>query len=288
VVAELDGPEIVARSISAVRIPDKFGNEWQYQSRSDRHSKIACWTVFYDLMLTSALLRQHVASQKVVFGVNLTMRDFKTQRKKDLDLVIARPRDDAPSAPSETLSTLAVHYGVVLDQGQRARLAGLPVAYRGNVGTVLVALEAKACMTAHVKAKSRLYDELDASHLTVHGASDDAAAAALVMINDADEFLSPGRNQYDLRLKFPTVNKTNDVAAVVGGVIEKVAEVPRRSGTGTVGYDAIGVLVVNCRNDGSRVTVVHGPPAPQAPDDFHYDQMIRRLGHIYDARFKNV
>jgi uncharacterized RmlC-like cupin family protein len=40
-----------------------------------------------------------------------------------------------------------------------------------EVGAVLIALEAKACMTAHVKALPRLYDELNSSHQCVHGSS---------------------------------------------------------------------------------------------------------------------
>jgi hypothetical protein len=65
----MDGPEILARSMTATRIPDQFGNLWQYHSRSDRHSKIACWAAFFDLLNTSALLRTHVAEGKVIFGV---------------------------------------------------------------------------------------------------------------------------------------------------------------------------------------------------------------------------
>jgi hypothetical protein len=43
-----------------------------------------------------------------------------------------------------------------------------------------------------------------------------------------------------------------------------------------------------CRNDGSDVTEENDPPAPDPSDDFHYDQMIRRLGHIYDSRFQTI
>ena len=45
---------------------------------------------------------------------------------------------------------------------------------------------------------------------------------------------------------------------------------------------------VGCRNDGSEITVVRDSPAPPPSDDFHYDQMIRRLGHIYDSQFQHI
>ena len=92
----VDGPKIIARSISAGRIPDSYDNVWQYHSRSDRHSKVACWTIAFELMQACELLREHVASGKVVLGVNHTLRDFQTQRKKDLDLVIAQPAGTDP------------------------------------------------------------------------------------------------------------------------------------------------------------------------------------------------
>lgn len=84
------GPRILTRFLSAPGPPDRHGFRWQYHSRSDRHSKVACWGVALDLLSTSALLRRHVESGKVVMGLNHTMVDFATSRRKDLDLVIAR------------------------------------------------------------------------------------------------------------------------------------------------------------------------------------------------------
>ena len=58
-----------------------------------------------------------------------------------------------------------------------------------------MALEAKACMTAHQRALPRLYDELNSSHLTVHGATDQAIAAGFAMVNIAGQYLSPDLNK---------------------------------------------------------------------------------------------
>lgn len=140
----MDGPEIIRRSISAARIPDRYGNVWQYHSRSDRHSKVACWVIAFDLLQRSQLLRDHAASGKVVIGVNHTLRDFQTQRKKDLDLVIAEPAGAVPDRPKRTFARLAADFGVVLDGAEVEELAALPDAPEAPVGSVLVALEAKA------------------------------------------------------------------------------------------------------------------------------------------------
>ncbi|MGH3226781.1 MAG: hypothetical protein ACRDPY_50240, partial [Streptosporangiaceae bacterium] len=262
---------------------------WQYHPRSDRHSKVACWAAFFDLLTTSALLRRHVAEGKVIFGVNHTMRDFKTRRKKDLDLVIARPGTEEPNPAiwDRTLESLAFHYGVVLTEAQADRLNQLPNARSGPVGNVLVALEAKACMTKFSSSRPRLYDELNSSHLTIHGASAQAVAAALVTINRSPELVSPDRNRVSLEGREPDIMSFRQPQGAAS-IVEKITEIPRRSGTSDEGFDSIGVVMLYCRNDGSDITVVNDPPAPEPSDDFHYDQMIRRLGHIYDSRFHTI
>jgi hypothetical protein len=68
----------------------------------------------------------------------------------------------------------------------------------------------------------------------------------------------------------------------------KIRELPRRTRPGEEGYDAIGIVVVHCRNDGTPVTVVTDPPAPPANDLFHYDAMIRRALHQYDFLFAGI
>src|SRR3954447_21147406 len=186
----MHGPEILARFLSQPGPPDKYGNRWQYHSRSDRHSKVGCWGIALDLMTTSSLLRRHVAAGKVVLGVNHTMVDFATSRKKDLDLVIARPAGDV-EARARSFADLASHYGIKLTDLEQGVLDALPPFPVAPVGAVLVALEAKACMTAHVKSLPRLYDELNSSHLCVHGASRQALAIGYVHINSSDRFVSP-------------------------------------------------------------------------------------------------
>ena len=285
----MDGPRIVARTLSIVGDKiDKYGNRWQYHSRSDRHSKVACWGVLFDLMQTSALLGKHAENGKVIFGVNHKMGDFKNQRPKKLDLVIARPGSASSGKQKEiTFASLVKTWGLVLSEAEQARLDALPTVSRGPVGSVLVALEAKAAMTAHQRALPRLYDELHSSHSTVHASSDFAAAAAFVMVNMAMEFISTDSNKHDLATYPPQVShhhQPRDAQLV----IDKVKQIPRRVKPGEEGFDAIGIVVVDSRNDGSSFRIVSGPPAPSPDDDFNYEQMVRRLGHIYDSRFSTI
>jgi hypothetical protein len=283
----VDGPTLLAEALSWPNTPDKFGNMWQYHPRSDRHSKIACWGVLFDLLRESSLLRRHVADGTVGFGINHEMSDFHTRRKKNLDLVICRPGSTELVRQTRTFSTMAAHFGVRLDPGQRERLLAYPELPETPVGTVLVALEAKACMTEHGKARPRLYDELSSSHLTVHGSNDGAIAVGCVMVNASDNFISPDRNKWDLSEHDAVVNVHNQPASTVI-VIHKINELRVRTRPGSEGFDALGIVTVNCQNDGSPVTVVVGPPAVDPQDDVHYDQMIRRVAHLYDTQFAGI
>lgn len=276
------GPILIARSIAACRIADKYGNTWQYHSRSDRHSKIACWVIAFDLMRRSELLREHLAAGKVVLGVNHTLRDFQTQRKKDLDLVIAQPAADSPGDVKRTFAAMSHDWGVQLDEDEATALAALPAAPEAPVGSVLLALEAKAAMTAHVRALPRLHDELDSSHSTTHGNSERALAVGFVMVNAGETFISSDMNKVDLSQTAPHVHHHRQPAAAQR-VIDKVGEIRRRSGGSSVGFDAIGVMVVDMANNGSEIAVLDKPDPV-----FPYGQMIHRVTHEYAATFARI
>lgn len=274
--------------MSLVRPIGKSGFRGQYHSRSDLHSKTVCWAILLDLLGDSAQLRKHAKSGKVVIGVNHEMRDFKAQRKKNLDLVIATPGTaGAGKKQPRTFAELGTAFGIALDPAERARLDALPDVQGGPVGSVLLALEAKACMTAHIKALPRLYDELNSSQLTVHGAADQAIAAGLAMVNIAPTFISSDLNPLglDQPQKRVTVHKQPAVAV---RTIDKLRQLPRRNKPGDEGFDALGIVVVDCANDGSPVLLVTQPPAPDHSDDYHYDQMVRRASFQYAHRFSSL
>lgn len=281
----MHGPSVLIESLRRQKIADRYGNQWQYHSRSDRHSKVACWGVALDMLATSRLLRRHVAEGKVVLGVNHTMRDYARGRKKDLDLVFVRPEGEP--APGRGFAQLVDRYDVDLTPAQRALLADLPDWPIAPVGAVMVALEAKAAMTAHIRALPRLYDELNSSHLCVHGASRQALAIGFAIINASPRFLSPDMNKRDLSAAAPTLGQEPQPRSLLR-TLEKIAEIPRRSNVRETGFDGLGVVVVDGVNDGSPFRLVTAPPAPQPGAPFHYDGIIARMANEYDTTFSSV
>ena len=167
----MHGPSILVRTLTEPKRVDRHNNHWQYHSRSDHHSKVACWGIVFDLLRHCPLLRRHVEIGSVNFGINHEMRDFRNDRKKNLDLVLCTPATGGSSKRELTLAKMVSEYDIELSIDEREALDRLPLLKQTPVGSVHLAVEAKACMTAHQRALPRLYDELNSSHLTVHGAS---------------------------------------------------------------------------------------------------------------------
>jgi hypothetical protein len=131
-------------------------------------------------------------------------------------------------------------------------------------------------MTEHSKSRPRLYDELNSSHETIHASADEAVAVGFVMVNLAEEFRSPSRTKIT-KHKQPGVTEK---------VIQKIGQMPRRTKPGEQGFDALAIVVVDCRNDGSPVRLVTKPPAPPAGDIYEYEMMVRRAAQLYASRFR--
>lgn len=279
----MHGPDILVRTLSSSTRRDKSGNDWQYHSRSDHHSKVACWGVIFDLLINTPLLRRHAQTGTVRFGINHEMRDFVHDRKKNLDLVLCTP---GGALTGDTLESLATAYDIVLTDAERSILQEMPALVRAPVGSVLMALEAKACMTAHQRALPRLYDELNSSHLTVHGSSDEAIAVGFTMVNLAHAYLSPDLNKKN-RSTDPEWSKHRQPRDAQLA-IDKIRQLPRRAKVGDVGYDALSIVVVDMPNDGTPVRLISDPPAPRRGDIHNYETMIARLAAIYATRFKDL
>lgn len=272
----VEGPRILAQTLSVPAATRTKKTElWQYHSRGARHSITSCWAMLFDLLANSSLLREHVADGKVVFGLDHEMQDYAASRSKNLDLVIAKPNDGGwtRKRSPRRFSELPAMFDMELTEAQQSTLAALPDPVEGAVGAVFLAVESKACMTAFTKSYPRFYDELNSSHAVIHGASNRALAVGLAIINVADEFQSPvgGRNIH---------NQPQDAL----GAMAKVEQLPRRSGDEGVGYDGLGIVLVDLVNDGRPVTL---PVNPKVPVNYEYDRMILRIAHEYDVRFRN-
>ena len=286
IVFAMQGPEIIVRSLSAQRIADSHGNHWQYHPQSDQHSKISCWAILFDLLLNCALVRKHIEDGKIGFGINHKMTDFTSGRPKDLDLVLSVPRTDSKSTSTSAISfeSLVAEYAISLTPPETKLLSQLPKLSRRPVGDVVMALEAKAAMTAHGRAAPRLFDELTSAWQCINGSAEQAIAIGFGLVNAAPEFVSPKMNKQQVFEGLAVVNRENQPNAVEH-VYRRIRNLKVRGHTTERGYDAIGVTTIMARNDGSPITLAPIPPALPSDDPLHYERMILRVAGIYTSRF---
>jgi hypothetical protein len=271
------GPEILARTMSRATSRGKGADRWQYHSRSDSHSKVACWTLLFDLLLNCDVMRRAAKAKKIGFRINHVIVG---PISKTLDLVVTwdPERDDAKR---RTFSSLAAIYGVDLLPPERDALERLPELIedlRDDVAEVAIALEAKACMTEHIKSLPRLHAEILATGYLAKRSVPDCIAVSYSLVNSSPTFVTPSGDGKVNQHTQPT--DAYRVVEMLGSAI------PLRTGSSEYGYDAIGVTVLDCRNDGTPVTVVRDPAiGPLKTQPTEYSRMVRSVCSRFRASF---
>jgi hypothetical protein len=272
------GPIILAKCMSVATKRGKEAKAWQYHSRSDSHSKVACWTVLFDLLRECDVLRRHAEQGRIAFAINHVMVG---PINKTLDLVVTIVPPNRERAGRSKFSDLVDRYGIPLTAAEREMLSALPEVdedTHSDVSEVAIALEAKACMTAHLKSIPRLHAEILATGYLAKRAAPRCITVSYSMVNAADTFVSPGGRGSINRHDQP--EDARRVVAMLGTALPLARDMK------DFGFDVIGATVVDCRNDGSAVSVLTKAPAPSTTDHHQYERMIRSICAEYRSRFQ--
>jgi hypothetical protein len=222
-------------------------------------------------------MRRAAAAQKIGFRINHVIVG---PINKTLDLVVTwdPERDDTDR---RTFGELAATYGIALNAEERTALDRLPPLVedrRDDVAEVAMALEAKACMTEHSKSLPRLHAEILATGYLAKQSVPDCIAVSYSLVNAAPVFVTPsGDGKINRHVQPDDARKVVDMLG---------SAIPLRTKANEYGYDAVGVTVLSCANDGSQVEVVNHPgigPLPSQPTD--YARMIRGVCSRFRASF---
>jgi len=235
--------------------PERFAShlrERGYHPRSNLHSNTLSELVLDDLLATCQRLREHAAAGKLVYSLN-----FKIMiggNEWNIDLVLGPP----PAGLAQEVPARGI---------QQARPA-----------TIRIAVEAKAIMTEHGKARRNRQRDLDSFHQYVHRYDTDTVAATLTVVNIAARFKSPLR---------PDMSVHRNVKQLVQDTLALLRLLPGRSAPGDpAGLEANGAFVVDYENVEPRDSrLLTAAPAPQVGDPLHYDTFRQRICDRYVQRW---
>ena len=267
------GPEILARTLSVPTRRGKSKKAWQYHPRSDVHSKIACWTLLLDCLLECDALYADAVAGNIGFAINYLMVG---PINKTLDLVLTRvPRSRTGENRRRNFLEVGKQFSIRLtkaEEAQFADLAKLSEETKDDVSEVVIAVEAKACMTDHIGALPRLHAEILATGYLAKRAAPECTVISYTLVNTANSFVSGGGKK--------KVMKQPESAKAVLNMLSQAVPLSRDE-RGLLGYDAVGALALECRNDGSPVLLATEECAPSRSSQIHYEHMIRRICATY-------
>jgi hypothetical protein len=230
----------------------------------------------FDALLECDVLRAHAEQGRLDFGINYAMIGPIT---KTLDLVLTRVPPTRTDRKRQSFASLVDAWHIELDDDDRRQLTALPSISRDEgeeAVEVVVALEAKACMTEHVKALPRLHAEILATGYLAKRSMPRCIAVSYTLVNAAACFKPPS----GAGLKQNVHTQPGDTTRVMDMLAQAVPLA--RDMHGLLGYDVVGATAIDCRNDGSAVAVVDSLPVRDS--HIRYDRMIRQLCSEYRAR----
>jgi len=251
-------PELFAAWMNAHIANDKkFGRKvYRYHPRSDAHSKMLCSLVLSDLKTASGVLAAHLQAENVAARINEPYV-FPNGKKKTLDLAVGTPIGNASSDRRTA-------------KGQ-------------TIDRLLIACEAKQCMTEHKKSQPRLFDELSSAHEIAHQGDTLIISLGIVVVNVAERFASPLRQTADDPLHFSKHRQP----AVTASMVDHLRGLQIREKPGEVGFDAFATIIIDCDNVGTCRLHTQSP-APQVGDMDHYGTFLTRLSAAYADRFSEL
>mgnify|MGYP001037250626 CR=1 FL=1 len=230
----------------------RFLTENGYHPRSSSHGDAMCRFLLNDLYSNCPALKVMADKGAIVYQANYTVNEG-TPSRWTIDLVIGR-------------------------SGGEPRLPGAPIA-RANPSEVWIAVDAKAIMTEHGKARRNRQRDLNSMADILHRMRPVPITGAYVVINMASRFRSPLRKE-------PIQHR--NIERMVAETIPLVLEILEDRMKGRPGLDAAGVSVIDYTNlPGSECRLVEGPPAPDSTSPLYYDNFLSKLCHEFTARFSS-
>jgi len=226
-----------------------------YHPRSPKHGSASCQFFLDDLLYERDAVREAAASGEIVYQEDYTVGSGDS--KWNTDLVVGPPADDIQDE---------------LDDGRDIVTA--------EPDEIWVAIDAKSVMTEHGKARRNRQRDINSFADIMHSHYPGAVTGGLLLINMADRFKSPLRDEDD-------ITGHDRIEELVAETVDIFRDIDRAQGEVSPNVDGVGCVVVDHTNmrDGKKTELVTSPPAPQPGDIVHYRDFLEIIGETFEKRW---
>lgn len=236
------------------RIAEWLG-ENDYHPRSPKHGSASCLYFIDDLLHESEVFREAAANGEIVYQEDYTVGEGAS--KWNTDLVVGPPAEDV-----------------------QAEIGSDRPIVEAEPEEIWLAIDAKSVMTEHGKARRNRQRDINSFADIMHRHHPGAVAGGILLINVADRFKSPLRDEDD-------ITEHEHIEELVSETVEIFRDIDRAQGEVSPDVDGVGCVVVDHTNmdDGEDTELVTDPPAPQPGDIVRYRDFLEIIVETLEERW---
>jgi len=226
-----------------------------YHPRSPKHGSASCLYFLDDLLHESDVFREAAASGEIVYQEDFTVGSGDS--KWNTDLVVGPPADE-----------------VQTEVGSERPIV------EAEPEEVWLAIDAKSVMTEHGKARRNRQRDINSFADIIHSHYPGAVTGGLLLINMADRFKSPLRDEGD-------ITEHDRIEDLVAETVDIFRDINRAQGAVSPNVDGVGCIVVEHTNlnDGEETDLETEPPAPQSGDIVQYKEFLGIILNVLEDRW---
>ncbi|EMA41948.1 hypothetical protein C447_00120 [Halococcus hamelinensis 100A6] len=233
--------------------------EWlrenEYHPRSSKHGSVSCLALLDDLLYESDLFREAAEAGEIVYEEDYTVGEGEL--RWNVDLVLGPPTNEVET-PIEGDRQIA----------------------EANPEEIWLAIDAKSVMTEHQKARRNRQRDINGFADIMYHHYPGAVAGGVLLINIADQFRSPLRDEGD-------ITEHDNIERLVEETIEIFRTIDRSEGEIDPNVDAAATVVVDHTNldDDHETQLVEDPPAPGENSIVNYRTFLSIIVETFEERF---
>lgn len=226
-----------------------------YHPRSSKHGEESCLGFLEDILYQSHTIRDASEAGAIVYKQDYTVGSGDS--KWNTDLVVGPPTDD---------TDIEIDSELGIAEAEPAE--------------IWLAIDAKSVMTEHGKARRNRQRNITSFADIMHSHYPGAVTGGILLINAADRFKSPLREEGD-------ITEHERIEQLARETVDIFRDIDRSEGKIGPNVDGVACVVVEHTNmdNGQPTVLLEEPPAPQPGDAVHYQTFLDNIIETFENRW---